>query len=246
MSAWPALGSPLVELRQYTLHSGGRAALTALFDRHLTAGQLEAGMRVGPLMADEDDADRFVWFRGFTSLHQRTRALHEFYDGPVWQRHRDAANATMVDSDNVLLLRPSPVGADSPGAWPSGAGEWPVGPDSVYLCAVQIDDGAGAAFRAVPVGAPPPLRALRWVTHAGPNGFPRLPVRDVRAIVWLAAYPDEGSRDAACLAVAAANLGVFAGRDPATRPGSVMTGSQLLRLRPLAPADHVPAIGRNP
>ena len=32
--------------------------------------------------------------------------LAAFYDGPVWRAHRDEANATMIDSDDVLLLRP--------------------------------------------------------------------------------------------------------------------------------------------
>jgi hypothetical protein len=35
----------------------------------------------------------------------RHESLAAFYDGPVWAKHRDAANATMVDSDNVMLLR---------------------------------------------------------------------------------------------------------------------------------------------
>ena len=40
----------------------------------------------------------------------RAQALEAFYDGPVWKEHRDAANATMIDSDNVLLLRPARSG----------------------------------------------------------------------------------------------------------------------------------------
>ena len=35
------------------------------------------------------------------------KALTDFYSGPVWKAHRQAANATMIDSDNVLLLRPA-------------------------------------------------------------------------------------------------------------------------------------------
>jgi hypothetical protein len=34
------------------------------------------------------------------------RALEAFYGGPVWKAHSRAANDTMIDSDNVLLLRP--------------------------------------------------------------------------------------------------------------------------------------------
>ena len=37
----------------------------------------------------------------------RAKALQDFYRGPVWKTHREAANATMIDTDNVLLLRPA-------------------------------------------------------------------------------------------------------------------------------------------
>ena len=56
---------------------------------------------------DLDDADRFVWLRGFESMAARPAALGAFYDGPVWKAHREAANATMIDSDDVLLLQPA-------------------------------------------------------------------------------------------------------------------------------------------
>ena len=36
----------------------------------------------------------------------RADALGAFYGGPAWQAHGEAANATMIDSDDVLLLRP--------------------------------------------------------------------------------------------------------------------------------------------
>ena len=35
----------------------------------------------------------------------RTEALLAFYGGPVWEAHRAAVSATMIDSDNDLLLR---------------------------------------------------------------------------------------------------------------------------------------------
>jgi len=37
----------------------------------------------------------------------RAQALKDFYGGPVWKTHREAANATMIDSDNVLLSHPA-------------------------------------------------------------------------------------------------------------------------------------------
>ena len=47
-----------------------------------------------------------MWLRGFSDMQARKRALESFYGGPVWKQHSRAANATMIDSDNVLLLRP--------------------------------------------------------------------------------------------------------------------------------------------
>ena len=47
-----------------------------------------------------------MWLRGFSTMDDRKAALERFYYGPVWKAHRAAANATMIDSDDVLLLRP--------------------------------------------------------------------------------------------------------------------------------------------
>jgi hypothetical protein len=95
----------IVELRQYTLHPGKRDTLIALFDREFTQPQAACGMPVLGRFIDLENPDRFVWLRGFESMEQRREALTCFYSGPVWRAHRDAANATMIDSDDVLLLR---------------------------------------------------------------------------------------------------------------------------------------------
>jgi hypothetical protein len=97
--------SEIYELRQYTLHPGQRDVLIELFEREFITGQEAAGMRLPGLFLDLDDPDRFVWLRAFADMEQRREALTRFYGGPVWQTHRNAANATMIDSDNVLLLR---------------------------------------------------------------------------------------------------------------------------------------------
>lgn len=95
----------IVELRQYTLRPGARDTLVDLFEREFVTGQEAAGITVGGRFRDLDDADRFVWLRSFPDMAARARALHAFYHGTVWQAHRERANATMLDSDNVLLLR---------------------------------------------------------------------------------------------------------------------------------------------
>lgn len=112
--------SEVFELRQYTLHPGKRDVLIELFERAFIEPQEAAGMRVLGQFRDLDDPDRFVWFRSFSDMAHRKEALTAFYGGPVWKAHRDEANATMIDSDNVLLLSlvdsrfPFPTSLDSP------------------------------------------------------------------------------------------------------------------------------------
>jgi hypothetical protein len=101
-----AVRYPVVELRQYTLRPGQRDVLIDLFDRELVETQEAVGMAIVGQFRDLDDPDRFVWIRGFASMPSRARALASFYGGPAWKAHSARANATMIDSDNVLLLRP--------------------------------------------------------------------------------------------------------------------------------------------
>lgn len=96
----------LVELRQYTLRPGRRDELVELFDRELVETQDAVGSLVLGQLRDLDRPDRFVWLRGFTDGEARGRALSAFYGGPVWAAHADAANATMIDWDDVLLTTP--------------------------------------------------------------------------------------------------------------------------------------------
>ena len=104
--------SNIVELRQYTLKPGQRDTLIELFEREFIETQEAEGMDVIGIFRDLDDPDRFVWLRGFPDMKARAKSLAAFYGGPVWKRHRETANATMIDSDNVLLLRPAWSGAD--------------------------------------------------------------------------------------------------------------------------------------
>ncbi len=182
----PDLGDGLLELRQYTLHPGQREALIGLFDREFVESQEACGMAVPGQFRDLDDADRFVWLRGFAEPARRAEALAAFYEGPVWQRHRDAANATMRTWDDVCLLRP---------AWP-GAGlhmagrQRPAGPLRQALPGL-LEVGLLPLDQAAP---PDLLQACRerlpqalagsaaavlgcYVSETGPNLYPRLPLR---------------------------------------------------------------------
>ena len=159
----------IVELRQYTLHPGTRETLIELFEREFVTGQRAVGITLGGRFRDLDDPDRFVWLRAFPDMTQRRRALEAFYTGPVWRRHRDAANATMIDSDDVLLLR-------GPGFTPD--------PDAREVVATVCHPSDAAAFEGYAAGSLGPGHALHRTEHAT-NDYPQLPVRtgeDVR--VW--------------------------------------------------------------
>ncbi|SNY73893.1 NIPSNAP family protein [Paractinoplanes atraurantiacus] len=177
----------IVELRQYSLRPGRRDDLIALFDREFVHTQEAAGMRVIGQFRDLDDPDRFVWLRAFPDMPSRAAALTAFYTGPTWMAHRAEANATMLDSDNVLLLRPATATPPFPTAPDSGGpflatlhfGERPFG-----------DDFAGlVAARAAEFGVAP-LALL--TTEYAENTFPALPVRTGEHVfAWFAGFPDE-------------------------------------------------------
>ena len=101
----------VVELRQYTLKPGRRDELIELFEREFVETQEAEGIDLIGTFRDADNPDRFVWLRGFADMESRARALAAFYGGPAWKANRDAANDTMIDSDNVLLLKPAWDGA---------------------------------------------------------------------------------------------------------------------------------------
>src|ERR1700722_10818259 len=141
----------VIELRQYTLRPGTRDAFVALFDAELAEPQEAAGMRVLGQFRDLDRPDLFVWLRDFPDMEVRRRALHRFYDGPVWAAHRDAANGMMLDSDDVLLLEP----AETSSFPDAGAGAAPAdGVVTVRVDPVGLDDTARFARRYTSVVAP--------------------------------------------------------------------------------------------
>jgi NIPSNAP len=92
-------GCDVIELRRYALHPGARDTLIELFERELVEPQEAVGMRVLGTFRDVDDPDSFVWIRGFADMAARGAGLQAFYGGSVWAEHRDAANATMIDSE---------------------------------------------------------------------------------------------------------------------------------------------------
>ena len=133
----------------------------------------------------------------------RAQALKAFYGGPVWKAHREAANATMVDSDNVLLLRPahfasgfSLANSDRP---PRGTNDIPNGfiVASIYYFNAPLDaDFVDFFERALkPVLTDIGVSILAYfVTESSANTFPALPVREGEHVfVWFACFRDQAA-----------------------------------------------------
>lgn len=180
----------VIELRRYRLHPDRRDELIALFEREFIESQEAVGMRLLGLFREPAEPDRFTWLRGFADMPSRAAALNDFYFGPVWQQFRNAANATMADSDDVLLLRacpglPAPTlvqRVDPPRSW--------------RAVVLPLANPADEALR-LWIGAQwlPALRqigardAAFFETEPAENNFPRLPVRtDGPVLVLLAAW----------------------------------------------------------
>jgi hypothetical protein len=191
---------PVVELRQYTLHPGKRDVLIDLFDREFVETQEEVAIKIIGQFRDLDHQDRFVWLRGFPDMTSRAKALNDFYGGPVWKAHREAANATMIDSDNVLLLRPA---LPTSGFSLENLKGPPVGSDEVSTSLVvatiyYFADPVTSDFinffehtlRPVAAKAGAKISAC-FVTENSENTFPALPVRvGENVFVWFSTFPD--------------------------------------------------------
>jgi quinol monooxygenase YgiN len=194
---------PIVELRQYTLHPGKRDVLIELFDREFIESQEILGMYVIGQFRDLDDPNRFVWLRGFRNTSERAEGLTAFYTGPVWKANREAANATMVDSDNVLLLRPACPGSgfllENNHRPPPDAKEIPEGlvvGTIYYLDALAGDDFVNFfELTLKPVLMDTGASVLAYfVTESSANNFPALPVREGENVfVCFSGFRDEAA-----------------------------------------------------
>ncbi|MFD6161753.1 NIPSNAP family protein [Nocardia sp. NPDC060256] len=193
---------PVVELRQYTLRPGTRDVLIELFDRELVESQEAVGMRIVAQFRDENDPDRFVWLRAFPDLAARGAALTAFYvDGTAWRTHAPAARATMVDTDNALLLQPAAPASEFrlPGGRPGvHATELP---ESRVLATIYYLDTQPTEFteffddRVRPILAETGASPIAcYVTDPAPNTFAALPIREESVFVCFALFDNADRR----------------------------------------------------
>ncbi|CAD5263188.1 NIPSNAP protein [Bosea sp. 62] len=180
------------ELRRYTLKPGARDTLIDVFDSHLVETQEAVGMSVVCQFRDPAAPYQFVWFRGFPDQEARTRALPAFYGGPVWAQHGPAANETMLEWHDVLMLKPAAPGSgfDTRGLRRLPPGTVDIEDGHPHLAAVHhlepdaTDDAAALVAKEIADA----VRAIggevlaSLISDRSENGFARLPVRESECV----------------------------------------------------------------
>jgi hypothetical protein len=174
------LTDAVIELRNYTLVSGARDTLIALFEREFVESQEALGARIPGTFRHLDEPDHFVWLRSFKDMVVRRKALEAFYGGPVWRAHGKAAVATMLDSDDVYLLQPSGLVLRIPTVTRPAAGSPP--PQSMFVVDIYAEPvEAKTNFGAV--AAKEPAVVASFITEPSLNDYPALPVHADRVFV---------------------------------------------------------------
>jgi hypothetical protein len=180
----------VLELRQYTMVPGCRDDFVDIFDREFVETQEALGIEVLGQFRDLGDPDRYVWMRRFPDMPSRKMSLEAFYDGPVWAEHMDAANTTMTEWHDVLLLKPAWAGSDI-----VLAADRPENSDGtdIVIGVWMMEPADKAAFVEQFRLAFPALRAA-LVTEPSENTYPRLPIREGES-VFVALFDTDADLD---------------------------------------------------
>jgi hypothetical protein len=188
----------VIELRRYTVKEGEREHFAKYFESYFPDAFQQMGAILFGQFFERKNPVGFTWMRGFKNTDARAIINSGFYYGPLWREHASTMNGLMVDSDNVLLLRPltkasavpvlpavDPVKEEKGAQGIVIAQIFVVKPNSVDAFARQAEE-TFASYRAA--GA---REAGVLVTLDAPNNFPQLPVRtDGPYLVWLGIVKD--------------------------------------------------------
>ena len=188
----------VIEFRRYTVKEGEREHFAEYFESYFPEAFQQMGAIAFGQFFERKNPVGFTWMRGFKNTDARAVINAGFYYGPLWREHAFTMNSLMVDSNNVLLLRPlnpergvavlpavDPV-TESKGAQGVVVAQiFAVKANSVDAFAQQAE-ATFAGYRAA--GA---REAGVLVTLDAPNNFPQLPVRtDGPYLVWLGVVKD--------------------------------------------------------
>jgi hypothetical protein len=188
----------VIEFRRYLIKDGEREHFAEYFESYFPDAFQQMGAIAFGQFFERKNPAGFTWMRGFKNTDARAVVNAGFYYGPLWKEHKFTMNSLMVDSDNVLLLRPlspergvtvlpsvDPVTERKGAQGVVVAQIFAVKANSVDAFAQQAE-ATFAGYRAA--GA---REAGVLVTLDTPNNFPQLPVRtDGPYLVWLGIVKD--------------------------------------------------------
>ena len=188
----------VIEFRRYIVKEGEREHFAEYFESYFPEAFQQLGAIAFGQFFERKNPVGFTWIRGFKNTDARAIINAGFYYGPLWKEHRSTMNSLLVDSDDVLLLRPldpehcisvfpsvDPIKEENGSQGVVVAQIFGVKPNNVDAFAQQAE-ATFASYRAA--GA---REAGILVTLDAPNNFPQLPVRtDGPYLVWLGIVKD--------------------------------------------------------
>ena len=176
----------IIDLRDYTTAAGARDKLIERCEGLLFDEQERLGATFIGSFRDAENPVRFVFLRGMRDLGTRRRVMTAFYsDGEMWRSNRDQVNSWIVDSDNVLLVRPI-------SAWaPSANGASVVGMYS-HIASQPLAAAVAADLErdvAAAVTAAGGRLLVTLATDPAENNYPNHPIRSgEHGLVWFATF----------------------------------------------------------
>jgi len=189
----------VLEFRRYTIKEGEREHFAQYFDAYFPEALQQLGTIVAGDFFERKNSSGFTWIRGFHTLEDRAVVNAQFYAGSVWKEHKKTMNDLIVDSDNVMLLRPlSPERGIPilPSIDPIVEANGVQGIVVAQIFAVKADSVEAFAKAAEPTFASYRAAGVReagvLVTLDVPNNYPQLPIRtDGPFLVWLGVLKDK-------------------------------------------------------
>lgn len=224
----------VIEFRRYTTKQGKREHFAEYFDSYFPEAFQQMGAIAFGQFFERKNPAGFTWIRGFKNTDARAVINAGFYYGPLWREHASTMNSLMVDSDNVLLLRPLnpergiPV---LPAVDPVKEGKGAQGVVVAQIFAVKPNSVDAFTRRAEEMFASYRAAGAReagvLVTLDVPNNFPQLPVRtDGPYLVWLGIVKDNKTLETQFASPAERSM------QPLLATGLLRTAPELLILDP--------------
>ena len=178
----------VAELRNYLLKPGTRDSFIKYFKEHFVASQQALGANIPGLFRIKDEADRFLWVRGFNNMQERSLFLTAFYGGEVWKKFGPGANDMMVEWHNVHLIKPF---ANNNNSFPEENKLFVIdyyrARDKQFTYLIELFN-----TEYIPVFNKWNISASLWISELEQNDFPRLPVyQDEDLLVVITGYNNE-------------------------------------------------------